>query len=93
MSEERGGEEGTGEGSAHQSLDSKPKHLAGCRWASYSTSLSLKCLLLKRKIISTPQSGGRDSGEWRRGAREKEGGEGGGGGKEGRREEVEERSE
>lgn len=81
---------GNGQGAACQSLDSKLKHLAGCCWASYSASLSLKCLLLKRKVISTPQNGGRDSG--RRGEEEKEikkRGDGGGGGTRGEREELE----
>ena len=55
MSEERGDGEGTGLGSACQSLDSKPKHLAECCWASYSASLSLKCLLLKGNIHTAEQ--------------------------------------
>lgn len=49
------------------------KHLTRYHWARYSTSVSLKCLLLKEKIIiSILQSGGSGDGGWKRGGREKE---------------------
>lgn len=94
MSEERGDGEGMGQGAACQSLDSKLKHLAGCCWASYSASLSLKCLLFKRKVISTLQNGGKDSrgrGEEEKEIKKRE--DGGGGRTRGKREEIEEKSE
>ena len=92
MSEERGDGEGTGQGAACQSLDSKPKHLAGCCWASYSAALSLKCLLLKRKVISTPPNSGRDSGGWGEEIKKREDRVERGGTR-GKREELEEKSE
>lgn len=49
------------------------KHLAECL-TSYSTSLSLRCCLLKTKVIVTPlpQGGGSGDGGWKRGGREEE---------------------
>lgn len=54
------------------------KHLAGCPWAGDSTSLSLKCLLLKGEIIiSTAQSGGSDGEGGKEEEGERKGGAGG----------------
>lgn len=70
--EERKREQGRGPLSKVWILNQK--HLAGCPWAGDSTSLSLKCLLLKGEIIiSTAQSGGSDGEGWQRGGRRKKG--------------------